>query len=56
MTTLTEVDPWLQGNFAPVRQERDDSDLEVTGSIRIGMNGLLVRNGGVFRFSFWRSP
>jgi carotenoid cleavage dioxygenase len=43
-TTLT-VNPYLQGNFAPVRQERDDSDLEVTGSIPPELNGLLLRNG-----------
>jgi carotenoid cleavage dioxygenase len=42
---LTDVNPWLQGNFAPVRQERDDSDLEVTGSIPPELNGLLLRNG-----------
>jgi carotenoid cleavage oxygenase len=44
-TTLTDVNPYLQGNFAPVRQERDDSDLEVTGSIPPELNGLLLRNG-----------
>jgi carotenoid cleavage dioxygenase len=44
VTTLT-INPYLQGNFGPVRQERDDSDLEVTGSIPPELNGLLIRNG-----------
>ena len=56
VTTLTDVSPWLQANFAPVRQEQVDSDLQVTGSIRPGLNGLLFRNGREFRFSFWRRP
>jgi len=37
--------PYLTGNFAPVRDERDDPDLEVTGSIPAGLDGLLLRNG-----------
>src|SRR6516225_9003423 len=44
VTTLT-VNPYLQGNFAPVRQERDDDGLEITGSIPPELNGLLIRNG-----------
>jgi carotenoid cleavage oxygenase len=44
VTTLT-VNPYLQGNFAPVRKERDDGDLEVTGSIPPELNGSLIRNG-----------
>ena len=38
-TTLTDVNPYLQGNFAPVRQGRDDRDFEVTGSIPPELNG-----------------
>jgi carotenoid cleavage dioxygenase len=45
VTTLTDVNPYLEGDFAPVRQERDDSALEVTGSIPPELNGLLLRNG-----------
>jgi carotenoid cleavage dioxygenase len=43
------VDPnqpwWLQGNFAPVLDERTDVDLPVRGTIPRGLNGLYVRNG-----------
>jgi carotenoid cleavage dioxygenase len=37
--------PYLVGNFAPVRDERDDADLEVTGAIPPELDGLLLRNG-----------
>jgi carotenoid cleavage dioxygenase-like enzyme len=53
---LIDVNAWLRGNYAPVRQERADSELEVTGSIRPELNGLLLRNGAEFRFSSWRRP
>nr|WP_298894807.1 carotenoid oxygenase family protein [uncultured Altererythrobacter sp.] len=36
---------WLAGNFAPVFEERSDSDLRVTGEIPRELNGLYVRNG-----------
>ncbi|MFZ9396427.1 MAG: carotenoid oxygenase family protein [Erythrobacter sp.] len=36
---------WLSGNFAPVFEERSDSDLRVTGEIPRELNGLYVRNG-----------
>lgn len=43
------VDPsqpwWLQGNFAPVFEERTEHDLAVRGSIPRALNGLYVRNG-----------
>ena len=39
------VNPYLTGNFAPVRDERDDPDLEVTGSLPPELDGLLLRNG-----------
>ncbi len=43
------VDPntpwWLEGNFAPVFDERDDFDLPVVGAIPPELNGLYVRNG-----------
>ena len=44
MTTTIE-NPYLVGNFAPVRDERDDRDLEVTGAIPPQLDGLLLRNG-----------
>jgi carotenoid cleavage dioxygenase len=37
--------PYLSGNFAPVADERDDADLEVTGAIPPALDGLLLRNG-----------
>ena len=54
VTTSTDINPCLQGNFAPVRQEQVDSDLEVTGSIPPELKGLLLWNGGAFRSSFCR--
>jgi carotenoid cleavage oxygenase len=44
VATATQ-NPYLLGNFAPVRDERDDPDLEVTGAIPEALDGLLLRNG-----------
>jgi carotenoid cleavage dioxygenase len=38
------VNPFLRGNFAPVRSE-DDFELKVTGEIPAGLAGSLYRNG-----------
>jgi carotenoid cleavage dioxygenase len=38
------VNPYLAGNFAPVRSE-DDYELEVTGEIPAGLAGAFYRNG-----------
>src|SRR3982751_4074141 len=38
------INPYLAGNFAPVRSE-DDFDLEVEGEIPAGMRGALFRTG-----------
>ena len=38
------INPYLSGNFAPVRSE-DDFDLEVTGEIPAGLRGALFRIG-----------
>jgi carotenoid cleavage dioxygenase len=43
MTIVTN--PYLAGNFAPVRDERDDSGLAVSGGIPPDLDGLLLRNG-----------
>jgi carotenoid cleavage oxygenase len=45
--TATEnpLNPYLVGNFAPVRDERDDAVLAVTGAIPPELDGLLLRNG-----------
>jgi carotenoid cleavage dioxygenase-like enzyme len=42
--TIT-VNAYLGGNFAPVRDERDDEGLDVTGMIPPELDGLLLRNG-----------
>jgi len=44
MTTAV-TNTYLTGNFAPVRDERDDADLEITGALPPELDGLLVRNG-----------
>jgi carotenoid cleavage dioxygenase-like enzyme len=40
----TRINPYLAGNFAPVRSE-DDFDLKVTGEIPAGLRGALFRIG-----------
>ncbi len=44
-------DPWLQGPFAPVADERDDTDLAVTGELPAGLRGAFLRNGPNQRFA-----
>ena len=40
------VNPYLEGNFAPVLEERsDDHVLEVTGVVPPDLEGRLLRNG-----------
>jgi len=36
---------WLQGNFAPVHQETEATDLRVVGALPPELHGLYVRNG-----------
>jgi carotenoid cleavage dioxygenase-like enzyme len=47
--TTAPFDPdvpwWLQGGFAPVRNEVESFDLEVIGSLPPELDGLFVRNG-----------
>ena len=38
------INPYLAGNFAPIRSE-DDFDLKIEGEIPAGMRGALFRNG-----------
>ncbi|HUO48845.1 MAG TPA: carotenoid oxygenase family protein [Acidimicrobiales bacterium] len=46
MSLTTSADsPFLQGLMAPVFDERDDRDLQVTGQIPAGLRGMFVRNG-----------
>src|SRR6266498_891980 len=50
-TSETPPNPYLVGNFAPVRDERDERDerddagLAITGAIPPELDGLLLRNG-----------
>ncbi len=39
-------DPYLNGQYAPVRDERNDSDLSVIGELPDGLVGVYMRNGG----------
>ena len=46
MTTReSDLNPFLQGNFAPWRMEGDADDLEVVGEIPRDLNGTYYRNG-----------
>jgi carotenoid cleavage dioxygenase len=38
-------DPYLRGQFAPVRDERNDADLRVIGELPDGLTGVYMRNG-----------
>lgn len=37
--------PWLEGRFAPVREERTETDLEVKGRLPVELEGLYARIG-----------
>lgn len=39
------VSPFLEGNFAPVREEFTEESLKVTGTLPKGLEGMFVRNG-----------
>lgn len=43
--------PYLTGQYEPVRDERDDHDLEVVGELPAGLAGAYLRNGGNPYFS-----
>ena len=45
MSRESEVNPFLQGNFAPWRMEGDAPDLEVEGEIPREIDGTYYRNG-----------
>lgn len=44
-TQPAKLSPFLQGNFAPVREEVTADDLPVVGKLPDGLEGLFVRNG-----------
>ncbi len=41
----TAVNPFLEGNFAPVHEEITVDDLKVIGELPAGLSGMFVRNG-----------
>ncbi len=41
----TERNPFLEGNFAPIREENQSENLEVVGELPAEINGCFVRNG-----------
>jgi len=46
MTEIEQQAPfWLRGNYAPVEEERDAFDLEVTGAVPPVLTGRYIRNG-----------
>ncbi|HEY2445359.1 MAG TPA: carotenoid oxygenase family protein [Rhizomicrobium sp.] len=45
MNAPARIDPFLSGNFAPVRSEDDFPDLPVEGEIPCDLSGTLFRNG-----------
>jgi carotenoid cleavage dioxygenase len=46
-----QLSPFLEGNFAPVSDERDDEDLRIVGELPSDLDGLFLRNGPNPRFS-----
>jgi len=45
MNAPARINPFLTGNFAPVRSEDDFADLTVKGEMPRELNGTLYRNG-----------
>ncbi|WP_414754964.1 carotenoid oxygenase family protein [Anabaena sp. CCY 9910] len=43
--TTTAVNPYLEGNFAPVHQEITTDNLKVIGEIPPDLSGMFIRNG-----------
>ena len=42
---MATTNRYLQGNYAPVRDERTETRLQVTGTLPDALNGTLLRNG-----------
>jgi carotenoid cleavage dioxygenase len=45
MNAPARINPYLAGNFAPLRSEDDFADLKITGEIPKGLTGSYYRNG-----------
>lgn len=49
--TIQADSPFFRGLLAPVRNEREDPDLKVSGKVPAGLNGMFVRNGPNAQFA-----
>jgi carotenoid cleavage dioxygenase len=45
MTSTVTTNPYLDGNFAPIRDEMTAENLKVIGELPAGMSGMFLRNG-----------
>lgn len=51
MTSTVATNPYLEGNFAPVRDEITADNLKVIGELPAGLSGMFLRNGPNPQFS-----
>ncbi len=51
MTSTVATNPYLEGNFAPVRDEITVDNLQVIGELPAGLSGMFLRNGPNPQFS-----
>jgi len=49
--TVTRANPYLEGNYAPIRQEITAQDLTVIGELPTEISGMFLRNGPNPQFS-----
>lgn len=43
--TATQVNPYLEGNYAPIREETTAENLKIIGKLPVEISGMFVRNG-----------
>jgi carotenoid cleavage dioxygenase len=55
VTETKVVNPWLEGNFAPVASEVTAFDLPVEGALPVELEGRFLRNGRTAGCSAGRS-
>ncbi|NER27112.1 MAG: 9-cis-epoxycarotenoid dioxygenase, partial [Symploca sp. SIO1C4] len=51
MSTPVAVNPYLEGNFAPIAQEITADELQIIGTLPPELSGMFVRNGPNPQFS-----
>lgn len=49
--TVTKTNPYLEGNYAPIRQETTAEDLKIIGELPREISGMFLRNGPNPQFS-----